>query len=121
MASNRTQSTTTQTESSVERLRDEAVEQNRRAKTAGRYRERKIAYQKKADAVSTLILLGHVEVDSIDFKGGRPVVGLTLTGNVRLHAIPTDLTPSAREIVFRQVVACWKRCAEPAAISNNNL
>jgi len=111
MASSTALETKTEVKSAVETLRDEAVEQNRRAKTADHYRDRKVAYQKKADAISTLVILGHAEVDSIEFKGGRPVVGLTLAGNVRLHAIPTELSVPARELVFRQVIARWNGCA----------
>lgn len=98
-------------ESRLDTLRAEAVEQNRRAKL-GRGYERKLAYRKKANALSLLVLLGHAEVDSIEFKGGQPVVGLTVTGNVRLHALPNELSQAAREIVFRQVITCLNGCTD---------
>src|SRR5437016_5132792 len=80
----------------------EAVEQGRQAKLL-HGRDRRTAYQKKGTALSLLVLLGHAEVDSIELKGGQPIVGLTVAGNVQLHVLPSQLTSDAREVVLKQL------------------
>mgnify|MGYP001286476281 CR=1 FL=1 len=88
----------------IENLRCEAIEQNRRAKLTHGY-ARKVAYQKKAEALSTLVLMGHAEVNSVEIWGGRPVVGFTLADH-KLHAVVCELSADAREIALRQITAC---------------
>jgi hypothetical protein len=90
----------------IQSLCEEAVEQNRLAKVSGG-RDRRTAYQRKGQALSMLLLLGHAEVDSVLLKGCRPVVGLTLPTGDQLHVLPSQLTHEAREIVFRQIATAW--------------
>ena len=90
----------------VTKLCNEAVEQNRLAKVS-RGRDRRLAYQRKGQALSTLLLLGHAVVDSLLFRGCQPLVGLTLPTGDQLHVMPVQLTPDACEIVFRQIKNAW--------------
>ncbi len=81
----------------------QAVESNKEAKMAVG-RARRMAYQKKAAALSMLLLLNHAEVDSVTFCAGQVTLGLTLAGGVsKQHSRPEHLSDDAREVALRQV------------------
>lgn len=91
----------------VKALCDEAVEQSRLAKVSNG-RAKREAYARKGRALSLLLLMDRAEVDSVEFRGGRPVIGLTLVSTIPLHALPTQLTADACEIVLRQINSFFK-------------
>ena len=104
------QPATTQFEGIQERVTElcrEAVEQSRWAKERTGWAKR-VAYERKGALLSLLLLMDHAEVDSVEFRAGRPMIGLTLPTGDRLHAITTQLTPDAREVAFRRIETFWK-------------
>ncbi len=95
-------------ETCVMRLCRDAVEQNRLAKEKTGW-ARQVAYQRKNELLSLLLLMDHVEINSVEFPGGCPIIGLTLPAiGHRLHAGVNQLTPDARDVAFRRIERFWE-------------
>src|SRR3989442_12878104 len=80
----------------------EAIEMSRLAKEVTGPARRGV-YRRKEEILSGLLLMDHVEIDSVEFRAGCLMIGLTLPTADRLHALTTHLTLDAREVAFRRI------------------
>lgn len=90
-------------------LCEEAVEQGKIAHHSYGKQKRE-AQRRKGSACSLLILLGSVEIDSVQLTPSL-VIGLTFPYCGRVHIPPQQLTPDAQEVAFRRIAALLERAA----------